>query len=224
MNPLINQLYVARKNVLQMLETQGYNTKEYSYFSTVEVEVLMKTNQLDMLLELDDSYVSIESPKKKVYIRFMTTGLIGKGSIRSDALGAVIKDLFESETDDPPVLDKATDTLYVIVMADENESLIQYLKHIWETTGIFVVVQNIDRLQYNLLEHEFVPKHRILKPSEVKKVLDQFGSLDQMPMISRFDPVAKAICMRPGQLCHILRSSKTTIRADYWRVCVNLEP
>jgi DNA-directed RNA polymerase subunit H (RpoH/RPB5) len=42
----------------------------------------------------------------------------------------------------------------------------------------------------------------------------------QFPDISRFDPVARAICLRPGQLCHIVRPSKTAINADYYRMCV----
>ena len=44
--------------------------------------------------------------------------------------------------------------------------------------------------------------------------------LSQMPDISRFDPVARAICLRPGQVCHIIRPSKTAIEADYFRVCI----
>jgi DNA-directed RNA polymerase subunit H (RpoH/RPB5) len=40
------------------------------------------------------------------------------------------------------------------------------------------------------------------------------------PEISRFDPVAQVIGLRPGQVCHILRASKTAITSDYYRVCV----
>ena len=44
---------------------------------------------------------------------------------------------------------------------------------------------------------------------------------DQLPTISRFDPVAMAICMKPTDICHILRSSQNAIRGDYFRLCVN---
>ena len=39
------------------------------------------------------------------------------------------------------------------------------------------------------------------------------------PDISRFDPVARAIGIRPGDVCHITRPSKTAIEADYYRIC-----
>ena len=43
---------------------------------------------------------------------------------------------------------------------------------------------------------------------------------NQLPEISRFDPVAQAIGMRPGNICEIIRPSKTAIYAPYYRICV----
>ena len=42
----------------------------------------------------------------------------------------------------------------------------------------------------------------------------------QFPEISRFDPVARVIGLRPGQICKITRPSKTAIESNYYRVCV----
>ena len=42
-----------------------------------------------------------------------------------------------------------------------------------------------------------------------------------LPEISRFDPVALLLGMKPGQICKITRNSKTAIHAPYYRVCVN---
>ena len=42
----------------------------------------------------------------------------------------------------------------------------------------------------------------------------------QFPDISRFDPVARVIGLRPGQVCNITRASKTAIETNYYRVCV----
>ena len=41
----------------------------------------------------------------------------------------------------------------------------------------------------------------------------------QFPNISRFDPVARAIGLRPGQVCGITRPSKTSIESNYYRIC-----
>ena len=40
------------------------------------------------------------------------------------------------------------------------------------------------------------------------------------PELSRFDPVAQAIGIRPGEVCEILRPSKTAISAPYYRLCI----
>ena len=42
----------------------------------------------------------------------------------------------------------------------------------------------------------------------------------QFPDISRFDPVAKIIGIRPGQVCEIIRPSKTAIDGKYYRICI----
>lgn len=41
----------------------------------------------------------------------------------------------------------------------------------------------------------------------------------EFPEISRFDPVAKTIGLRPGKLCKITRSSPTAVESNYYRLC-----
>ena len=117
---------------------------------------------------------------------------------------------------------KKNDTLFIIIKDEINETLTNELKHIWESDGIFIVIENIKRLQFNILDHELVPEHTILPESEVVNIMKKYNITDkiQFPDISRFDPVARAIGLRPGQLCHIVRPSKTAIEADYYRICI----
>ena len=42
----------------------------------------------------------------------------------------------------------------------------------------------------------------------------------QWPEISRFDPVAQAIGLRPYQLCKIYRKSPTASVSIYYRLCI----
>jgi DNA-directed RNA polymerase subunit H (RpoH/RPB5) len=44
--------------------------------------------------------------------------------------------------------------------------------------------------------------------------------LSQFPEISRFDPVACVIGIKPNEICEINRPSKTSINANYYRICV----
>ena len=61
-----------------------------------------------------------------------------------------------------------------------------------------------------------------MNEDEVKNIMIKYNISDknQFPDISRFDPVSRAIGLRPGQVCHISRPSKTAIKSDYYRICV----
>jgi DNA-directed RNA polymerase subunit H (RpoH/RPB5) len=93
---------------------------------------------------------------------------------------------------------------------------------LFDHDGVFVVVHNIQRLQFNILKHKLVPSTTILTDDEVAelKVKYNIKVLSQLPEISRFDPVALAILIRPGHVCKILRSSATALDYDYYRICV----
>ena len=209
---LISHIYNSRKNVLDLMKKQGYNVNDYANFSINEVNSMKLNNQLDMLLETNDDNVTDETPKKKIYIRFYLASRPAPKNIQE-----MIDDLFIlTETL------KKTDTLFIIIKDDPNETLINELKHIWESEGIFIVIESIKRLQFNILEHVLVPPHRVMVESEVKKIMTKYNITDkiQFPDISRFDPVARVIGLRPGQVCNITRASKTAIETNYYRICV----
>ena len=209
---LISHIYNSRKTILELMAKQGYNTSDYANFSINEVNAMRQNNQLDMLLETRDDQVNNENPKKKIYIRYYLTSRPAAKNIRE-----MIDDLFTlTETL------KKSDTLLIIIKDEPNETLLNEIKHIWEAEGIFIVIESIKRLQFNILKHVLVPKHRVMFESEVNKIMERFNISDktQFPDISRFDPVARVIGLRPGNVCHITRSSKTAIKTNYYRVCV----
>lgn len=211
-NILISHIFNSRKTILELMAKQGYNINDYANFSINEVNSMKQNNQLDMLLETEEEKVTQENPKKKIYIRYYLSVRPAPKNIQE-----IIDDLFVlTETL------KKTDTLFIIIKDDPNETLINELKHIWESEGIFIVVESIKRLQFNILNHTLVPPHRVLVDSEVIELMKKYNVTDksQFPDISRFDPVARVIGLRPGQVCHIIRSSKTAIEANYYRVCV----
>jgi len=197
-------IYKSRRTILEFMKYQGYETEEYDNFSINEVSARLATSQLDMLVEKDD---------QKTYIRYVLDQSLKKKNIKD-----MIEDLFETEE----VLNKRTDTLVVISNEEMNEPIMIELKHIWEQEGILVIIFSMRRLQYNILQHELVPPHRILSQDEVEETKTKFNitSMTQFPDISRFDPVSQAIGIRPGQLCQITRNSKTAIQSTYYRVCV----
>jgi DNA-directed RNA polymerase subunit H (RpoH/RPB5) len=209
---LISLVYKARKTILDLMDKQGYNIEDYSNFSINEVNSMKQNNQLDILLEKKSGGSGDLNPKRKIYIRFYLTKMIRPANIQE-----MIDDLFNLEE----ILTKE-DTLFIISKDEMNETIINELKHIWESDGIFVVIENIKRLQYNILNHILVPEHVIIHDKEVEEVMKKYNIKNKMeiPDISRFDPVARVIGLRPGDVCKITRPSKTAITTNYYRICI----
>jgi len=209
---LISSVYKARKTILELMDKQGYNVDDYSNFSINEVNSMKQNNQLDILLEKKADDSGYLKRKRKIYIRFYLTKMIRPANIQE-----MIDDLFNLEE----ILTK-DDTLFIISKDEMNETIINELKHIWEKDGIFIVIENIKRLQYNILNHTLVPDHTIMNDKEIEEVMKSYNIKNKIefPDISRFDPVARVIGLRPGDVCKIIRPSKTAITTDYYRVCI----
>lgn len=218
---LISQIYKSRIILLDLMKRQGYLTNDYEGFSVNEVNTMNTNKQLDMILEKEPSEKSTEekivedNPKRnqKIYIKYY----LGK-AIRPNNLQEIIDDLFMVEE----ILTKQ-DTLLIVVKDEVNDTLISAVKHIWETEKIFIILYPLKRLLFNILDHIMVPPHRVLSESEKISIKTKYNIMhdSQFPEMNRFeDPVALAIGIRPGEVCEILRPSKTAIVAPYYRICV----
>ena len=208
---LISQIYKSRQILLNIMNNyQSYNTEEYDYFSINEVNSMYSHNQLDMLLEKPD--IENEGKKVKIYISYY----LGK-SLRPANIAEMIDDLFNLEEILTP-----SDTLMIVTKDDMNETMTNCLKHIYEKDKRLIVIQNIKHLQFNILENVLVPSHRVLTNAELTVVKLRYNITNdtQFPDISRFDPVAQIIGIRPGQVCEIIRPSKTAIEGLYYRICI----
>jgi DNA-directed RNA polymerase subunit H (RpoH/RPB5) len=66
------------------------------------------------------------------------------------------------------------------------------------------------------------PQVFILKENEIDGLMKKYNlkSLTQLPEIDRFDPLALALCLRPGQVCEMQRGSVTALSYKYYRICV----
>ena len=214
---LISQIYKSRGVILELMKAQNYNISEYDGFSVNEINTMKTNNQLDLILsknpyeEGEENIIKKEDYEKKIYIKYY----LGK-SLRPNNLQEMIDDLFYIEE----ILTK-NDTLFVVVKDEVNETLLNTLKHIWESDKIFIILIPLQRLQFNILEHILVPPHRILNEAEKIKIKQRYNVINDelFPELSRFDPVAKAIGIRPGEVCEITRPSKTAISSFYYRIC-----
>lgn len=206
-NNLILRLLQSRKNILNILEKhQNYNIDDYKDFDMSEVDVMYKNEQLDMLLENKEN-------TKKTYIKY----LLSSKAVRTSQIDQIVEDLYIIEN-----LLKKSDTLIIILFEDPNENLVNHFKHIYNSTGVFIVVHTIRRLQFNILEHSLVPEMIILDDEKVEELKQQYylKTLKELPEISRFDPQALAMSMRPGEVGRFTRNSPTSLNTYYYRICV----
>lgn len=209
----IIEIYQSRKNIIDLLKLQGFDVTKYENFSINDVNTLLETKQMDMLVEN-------EKNKKKTYVKYhMSTSSVGLAkSMRPVTIYEYIDDLFTLDE----VLEKKDDL--IIIMKDEpNDTIRKTQVDIWEQDGFYVNIINIKRLQYNIMNHQLVPKHIVLTSEESEEVRRKYNisNNSQVPDISRFSPVSQIIGIRPGDLCRIQRPSKTAIKADFYRVCLN---
>lgn len=198
----IQLIFKSRNILLDLLSEQGYDVSKYTGSSINEVNSMYQNKQMDMLLEKKD---------KKVYVKYHLNKTLKLGNIND-----YIEDLIHLDN----VLEKKDDII-IIIKDEPNDSLLSILSNLWLQEQIYVNVINIKRLQFNILNHVLVPKHRVLNDEETKIFKQRYNISDnsQIPDISRFSPVAQVIGMRPGQICEITRSSKTAIDTLFYRVC-----
>ena len=208
-NNRILSVYKSRTTILDLLDNLGYKTDEYTGFTFNEVDAMYSSSQLDMLV--------FNADNKKVYVRYYISDKTTNRQLRPNNIDEIVRDLYLVES----VLNR-NDTLFVVMDDDPNDSVLAKLEYIYNRDGVFVVAQSLRRLQFNVLNHALVPKVEVMTreaTDEFRKIYN-ISELSQLPQISRFDPMALAVCMRPGQVCKIVRQSPTALSYDYYRVCL----
>jgi DNA-directed RNA polymerase subunit H len=165
---------------------------------------MIRYEQLDM--ELTSSLNN-----KKVYVKFYLDK-----ALRPVNINDLTSSLFTIEQKL-----SQDDHLLIISNNEPNDTLIRTLNDIWQKNKYYIAILSLKRLQFNILEHILVPSHRILSEIEKINIKNRYNIINdnEFPDISRFDPVAQAIGIRPGEVCEIIRPSKTAILAPYYRIC-----
>lgn len=206
----IISIYKSRNTILELLELQEFDVNDYMGFSINEIDAMLTNSQLDML-------VTHKTDGRKTYIKYYFTNKQTAKQIKPQVLDDVIEDLYSIEEILTP-----NDTLIIIIDDEPNDTILAKMRYLYDHDGIFVVIHNIQRLQFNILNHVLVPNVAVLSEVETEDMKKKYNlnSVKQLPEISRFDPQALVIGLRPGQVCKFQRKSVTALDYDYFRVCV----
>jgi len=203
---IISKIFNSRKIILDLAKKRGFDTEDYKDFTINDILTLQTNKQLDILLTNNDT-------GKKIYYKYH---LLTK--IRPSQVQDYIEDLYQ--LDDPPIL-KKEDDLVIVGKDKPNDALKNLLRLEYEQNKYYVNIYNIHDYLFNVLDNNLVPKHEILSDEEKKEKAKEYNIIQESnwPEISRFDPPAIAIGLRPGQVAEITRNSPTALETKYWRLC-----
>lgn len=84
-----------------------------------------------------------------------------------------------------------------------------------------VRVYDINLFANNILKHNLVPKHTVIRSSEkISKILETHNcKLNQLPIILKNDNISKILRMTPGDICSIERDSRKSGTYLFYRYC-----
>ena len=111
----------------------------------------------------------------------------------------------------------------IIVKDKPNDTLVNLVKYLYANDNIDITILYLAQLQFNILDHAYVPVHKRLNAEQAESVRKTYNIRQDsnIPEISRFDPVAQVIGLKPGDLCHIIRPSRTAVEENYCCICIN---
>ena len=193
-------IFKARNTICKQLEERGFDVSMYKHFSLNDISILQEKEELDI--------DALQPDGKRAYVKFSLQ------KQRINNIQEMVEDMYTKLEQD--------DDLIFILKDDINQTIKDYIKTLYYKEKKFVTIFHMRQLQFNILDHTFVPRHIVLSDHDKNEVYQKYNVKqdDMMPEISRFDPVAMSIGLRPGELCHIIRTSKTAIHSDYYRICV----
>ena len=157
-NKSIISIQKSREILLNILSDRGFNANEYKNFSLAEIHALFANKQLDILLENPTT-------NKKVYIKYYL-----EKTVRPTNVHEFINDIFTIEQ-----ILKPSDDFIIIIKDEPNDTLQKLQTSIFEHEQIYVSIINIERLQFNILEHVLVPPHRVLEDDETVAIKKKFN-------------------------------------------------
>jgi len=201
----ISKLFTSRKIILDLAKERGFNTDDYENFTIHEIQILKENKQLDMLL-------TNNTTGQKIYYKYHLAT-----KLRGPHIQDYIEDLYQVEeilTD--------SDDLVIVAKDQPNPALKNLLSMEFTKNGYYVNVYNYHNYLCNILKNRLVPKHEIINEDRKNMLSKEYNITkdSQWPEISRFDPPAMAIGLRPGQVTEITRKSPTSLDTKYYRLCI----
>ena len=209
-NPSTTKLFRVRKTVYKMLTKRGYAVSNEDQNMSLETFVseycdrdgVPNLNNLTIASRRLDS----EDDNDRVVVFF----------IRSTDKKINGKE-FESKVEQMA----ADNNVKRVILVFGGELTPEAKKKVNSASKPTLIVESFqeDELVVDITEHELVPEHQLLKPSEKAYLLQRYGLEErQLPRIQKHDPVARYFGAQKGEVFRIVRNSETAGKYVTYRI------
>lgn len=211
----LDLLEKTRYNMLKMLKERDIDVSSHENFSPDELKKMLheslssksfitpEPGPLDMILKNPNGTIT--------YVKYRLDKIKTARAVES-----FINQIYESQlSEKDKLLLIAPDEIHIAGSSFES-----MLNNFYNQKGYFVQIIGLPQLLINIVDHVKVPKHKVISEQDKQNLLKKYNlSEEQLPKISRDDPMAKYLGMVPGEVVKILRSSPTSGSSEYYRLC-----
>lgn len=186
-------------NVHKMLLSRGFDMSKVNRYPAQEhlhkMISLFRSGQNSLDLYLENTDNSKEYFGKKAYIHFM----MNMQNIKKPNELVKLHDMLENAHD----LNN-NDHVILVIFHDLTESIMDL-----ESKHQNLTIFSHKKLLFNVIDHEYVPKHELLSPSEKNTLLSDLmiSAYDKLPLINRSDVICRYYNYRVGDVIKITRPS-----------------
>lgn len=225
-NVQVQEYYKSRNTMTAYLKNAGFDTSKYDNFSLNEIHTMKQvydkkaskggnyeSNPMNMTVTRES--INHVNEDGSSVIETCDVIYYMKPSIQTPTLENLVTDYYSTHK-------KTTHYLVLIINSTPSDNVMKFIKRVYKQHEEYVCIYDIHNLQFNVLTHDRVPMHRRMTDVEKLEVYNKYNIISDsmVPEIGINDPVAKAILLRPGELCEITRHNQLSLIAYYYRICV----
>jgi DNA-directed RNA polymerase subunit H (RpoH/RPB5) len=208
----VNKLFKSREVIVDMIELRRYDATAYSNFSVNEIETMFKASEKKTTAELGALDITVANKLgSKLYVKYLLASKLRVNNFKS-----LIDEMINN------FLKEGDEVVFVLKDKINNMESFNNMLEIYLTThNIFIQIFCLDNLMFNIMNHMYVPKMRVVSPEDKERILESYSAnSSQFPKILKSDPPAKFLGVRKGDLCQITRVSETAGTYISYRICV----
>ena len=205
-------VYKSRSIIYKLLRLRGYDTKNYDQQTKEELNILYQNHSKKINYEMDSLDILIEGPSNKILVKYVLSEKL-RGKNVEKQLDTQYEGLLEDN-----------DTCIIITkdLVNYKGTLEEYVNKVFLTKKRYVQVLWLNRLLFDITQHELTPNYRILSEEEKQGVLDRFHLTDHnMPNVLVTDPLACFYGVKVGEVVEITKASETNGYNTDYRLCIN---